>query len=70
MTAPLNLEEVNHPSPHDLVILTQKLHWILRIRQIGIERRDIINNDIDRQLQTFLQLRDVEHIMHTSQGLR
>jgi hypothetical protein len=29
ITAPLNLIESNHPSPHDSVLLTQKLHWML-----------------------------------------
>jgi hypothetical protein len=68
MMAPLNLIESNCPSPHDSVLLTQKLHWMLWIRQVGIERRNIINDDIRGWLQTFLQLRDVEHIMHTCQG--
>jgi hypothetical protein len=70
MTAPLNLVEENHLSPHDSVLLTQKLHWMLWIRQVGIERRDIISDDISRWLQTFFQLRDVEHVMHTGQGWR
>jgi hypothetical protein len=45
MMAPLNLIESNHPSPHDSVLLTQKLHWMLWIGQIGIKRRNIVNND-------------------------
>jgi hypothetical protein len=67
MTAPLNPEEANHLLPHDPVLLTQKPHWMLRIRQVGIEGRDIIDNDIHGWLQTFLQLGDVEHVMHTCQ---
>jgi hypothetical protein len=43
---------------------------MLWIRHVGIERHDIINDDISGWLQTFLQLRDMEHIMHTSQGWR
>jgi hypothetical protein len=31
MTAPLNFIEANHPSPHDSVLLTQKLQWMLWI---------------------------------------
>jgi hypothetical protein len=65
MIAPLDLVESNRTSPHDSFLLTQKLHWI---RQVGIERRDIINDNVSGRLQTFLQLRDVEHIMHTYQG--
>jgi hypothetical protein len=68
--APLNLIKSNRPSPHDSVLLTQKLHWMLWIEQVGIKRRDIVNNDIDGRLQTFFQLRDVEHVMHTCQGWR
>jgi hypothetical protein len=68
MMAPLNLVEGNHPSPHDSVLLTQKLHWMLWIRQVSIKRRNIINDNISGWLQTFLQLRDMEHVMHTSQG--
>jgi hypothetical protein len=29
MMAPLNLIEMNRPLPHDSVLLTQKLHWML-----------------------------------------
>jgi hypothetical protein len=54
MMASMNLVEVNRPSPRDSVLLTQKLHWMLWIRQDGIERRDIINDDINGQLQIFL----------------
>jgi hypothetical protein len=70
MMAALNLEEANHLFPHDSVLLTQKLYWMLRIRLVGIERRDIIYDSIHGWLQTFLQLGDVEHIMHTCQGWR
>jgi hypothetical protein len=66
--APLNLIELNRLSPHDAVLLTQKLHWVLWIGQVGIERRDIGDNDISGRLQTFLQLRYVEHVLHTNQG--
>jgi hypothetical protein len=48
-------------SPHDSVLMTQKLHWMLGIGHAGIERRDIINDDIGMRLQTLLQLRDMEH---------
>jgi hypothetical protein len=54
MMAPLNLIESYHPSPHDSVLLTHKIHWMLRVGQVSIKRCDIINNDIDRRLQTFL----------------
>jgi hypothetical protein len=70
MMAPLNLIESNRPSPHDLVLLTQKLHWVFWIGQVDSERHDIIDNDISGWLQTFLQLRYVEHIVHTCQGWR
>jgi hypothetical protein len=40
---------------------------MLGIGHINIERCDIINDDMGGRLQTFLQLRDVEHIMHTRQ---
>jgi hypothetical protein len=60
MTTPLNLAELNHSSPHDSVLLTQKLRWMLQIRQVSIERCDIINDNINGWLQTFLELRDVE----------
>jgi hypothetical protein len=68
--APLNLIELNRLPPRDSVLLIQKLHWMLGIGQVGIERRDIINDDISGRLQTFHQLRDVEHVVHTHQGLR
>jgi hypothetical protein len=68
MAAPLNLIESNGLSSHDSILLTEKLHWMLRTRQVGIERHDIINNDIGGWHQIFLQLRDVEHIMYTRQG--
>jgi hypothetical protein len=67
MTAPPNLVEANHPLPHESVLLTQKLHWMLWIRQVGIERHDIVNDNISGRLQTFLQLRDLEHFMHFDQ---
>jgi hypothetical protein len=41
MTAPLNLIESNHPLPHDSVLLTQNLHWMLWIGLVGIERHDL-----------------------------
>jgi hypothetical protein len=53
MTPPLTLIESNHPLPHDSILLTQKFHWMLWILQVGIERRDTVNNDIDGWLQTF-----------------
>jgi hypothetical protein len=68
MVAPLNLVEANHPLSHDSVLLAQKLDQMLRIGQISIKRRDLINDDIDGHLQTFLELRDLAHIMHTRQG--
>jgi hypothetical protein len=43
---------------------------MLWVRQIGIERHDIINNDIGGWLQTFLQLRYIEDVVHTRQGWR
>jgi hypothetical protein len=61
---------MNHTSPHDLVLLTQKLHRMLRVGQIGVNRCDIINDDIGGCLQTFLVLRDMEHIMRAHQGWR
>jgi hypothetical protein len=70
MTAPLNLIESDHPSPHDSVLLTQKLHWMLWIGQVGIKRHDIINNDIGGRLHTFLQLRYVEYVVHPCQKWR
>jgi hypothetical protein len=70
MMAPLNLIEVNCPLPHDSILMTQKLHWMLGVGQVGIERCGIINNDIGGRLQTFLQLRDVKHVVHTCQGWR
>jgi hypothetical protein len=54
MTYPLNLIDSNHPSPHDSVLLTQKLHLMLWIGQVGIKSCDIINDDISKWLQTFL----------------
>jgi hypothetical protein len=54
--------------PRDSVLLTQNLHWMLWIRQVGIEWRDIVDNDIHRWLQALLQLGDMEHVMHTCQG--
>jgi hypothetical protein len=54
MMAPFNLVELNHPWPHDSALLTQKLHWMLSLEQVDIERRDIINNDIGGWLQTIL----------------
>jgi hypothetical protein len=70
MVAPLNFEELNRSTPHDSILLIQNLHWVLQIRQVSIERRDVINNDIHERSQTLLQLGDVEHIMHTHQGWR
>jgi hypothetical protein len=59
MAAPMNIEESNCLMPRDSVLLTQNLHWVLPIRQVSIERRDVINNDIHRWPQTLLQLGDV-----------
>jgi hypothetical protein len=42
---------------------------MLRIRQVSIEWCGVIDNDIHGWLQELLQLRDVEHVMHTHQGL-
>jgi hypothetical protein len=63
MAAPLNHEESNHLMPRDSVLLIQNLHWMLQIRHVSIEGRDIVDNDIHRWLQRLLQLRDVEHNM-------
>jgi hypothetical protein len=41
---------------------------MLWIRQVGIERRDIVNDNVSKWLQTFLQLRDVAHVMNICQG--
>jgi hypothetical protein len=41
---------------------------MLGIGQIGLEGCDIIDDDIGECLQTFLELGDMEHIMHTRQG--
>jgi hypothetical protein len=68
MAAPLNLEELNHSTSPDSVLTIRNLHWVLRIRQVGIEGWDVTNNGIHGRLQTLLQLGDVEHIMHTRQG--
>jgi hypothetical protein len=68
VTAPLNLIELDCSLPHDLVLLTQKLHLMLWIGQVDIKRHDIVNNDIGGRLQTFLQVRYVEHVVHTHQG--
>jgi hypothetical protein len=46
MTAPLNLIEMNHPPSYDSVLLTQKLHWMLWIRQVGFEKDGIIDDNI------------------------
>jgi hypothetical protein len=54
MMAPQNFEESNHSMPRDLVLLIQNLHWVLRIRQIGIEGCDVIDHDIHGRLQTLL----------------
>jgi hypothetical protein len=68
MAAPLILEESNRLMPCDPVLLTQNLHWMLQIRQVSINRRDIINNDIHAWLQTLIQLGEMEHVMHARQG--
>jgi hypothetical protein len=54
MMAPLNLEELNCSTPHDSVLLTQNLHWMLQMRQVSIEGCDVIDNDIHRRLQALL----------------
>jgi hypothetical protein len=41
---------------------------MLKIGQVNIKRRDIINDDISGRLQAFLQLKNMEHIMHNRQG--
>jgi hypothetical protein len=66
--APLNLEESNHLTPRDSVLLIQNLHWMLWTRQVNIEGHDVIDNHIHGRLQAVLQLGDAEHIMHTCQG--
>jgi hypothetical protein len=45
---------LNHSMPHDSVLSIQNIHWVLRIRQFGIEGSDVINNDIHRRPQTIL----------------
>jgi hypothetical protein len=37
MAAPLNFKELNHSMPRDSVLLIQNLHWMLWIRQVGID---------------------------------
>jgi hypothetical protein len=68
MVTSLNVVEVNHPCPHDPIMLTKQLHQMLEIGQIGLERYDIIDNNISGCLQAFLELGDMEHIMNTCQG--
>jgi hypothetical protein len=51
MTAPQNLIELNRSLHHDSVLLTQKLQWMLWIRQVGFEWGDINNDNISRRLQ-------------------
>jgi hypothetical protein len=63
MTAPLNLIESNRLLPNDAILLTQNLHWMLWIAQVGIER-----HAIGGQLQTFLLLRYMEYVVHTRQA--
>jgi hypothetical protein len=67
MATPLNLIEVNHPSPHDTILLTLQLHRMLGIGHIRLKRCDIVDDDIGGCLQTFLELGDMEHVMHTHQ---
>jgi hypothetical protein len=66
MMAPLNLEESNRSMSRDSVLLIENLHWMLRIRQVGIGGHDVVDNDINERFQAFLQLGDVEHIIHTA----
>jgi hypothetical protein len=54
MATPLNLEESNRSTSRDSVLLIQNLHWVLRIRQVGSEGWDVINNDVHRWLQALL----------------
>jgi hypothetical protein len=54
MVAPLNFEESNCSMPRDSVLLTQNLHWMLQIRQVGIDSCGIVNNDMHGPLQKLL----------------
>jgi hypothetical protein len=38
MAAPLNFKESKRSMPRDSVVPIQNLHWVLQIRQVGIER--------------------------------
>jgi hypothetical protein len=63
MADPLILEESNCSTPCDSVLLIQNLHWMLRIRQVNIDGRDVIDNNVHGWLHTLLQLTDVEHVI-------
>jgi hypothetical protein len=64
--APLYLEEVYCFTPRDTILLIQDLDWVLRVRQVNLERCHFRQHDIHRCLQTFLQLQHVEDVVNSS----
>jgi hypothetical protein len=54
--APLYLEELDCFMPRDTILLIQDLDWVLGVQQVSIERCHFRQHDVDRCLQTFLQL--------------
>jgi hypothetical protein len=54
VVAPLYLEELDSFTPCDTIFLIQDLDWVLRVRQVSLERCHFRQHDIHRCPETFL----------------
>jgi hypothetical protein len=64
--APLYLEELDCFTSPDTIFLIQDHDWMLRVRQVSLERCHFRQHDIHRCLPTFLWLRHVEDVVNSS----
>jgi hypothetical protein len=66
VVAPLYLQELDHFTPRDMILLIQDLDAVLGVRQVSLERCHFRKHDIHGCLQTFHQLRHVGGVVNSS----
>jgi hypothetical protein len=62
---PLDLVEPSSPIAGDSVLLVENLDGVCLICQIRFQWDGVFDNDICRGLETFLELGDMKHIVHS-----
>jgi hypothetical protein len=67
MVAPLNLEELNHPTPRGMTLLIQDLDQMLRVCQICLEWCHFWQYNVHGCLQALLYLRHMEDVINSYQ---